>query len=441
MDRSRGIGTSRRPLRSLHAPLVERAAAVGAALEVIVRELARELEAEFAFVAIANQAAEGVKVLAAQGAAAGPDGLPTSLKADGFVGRALAFERAALEPIDRDDPNFGRAGAATPAREMLAAPCTPSGGRAGLLCVAFQGEPTLGRARTLRLAQSYARLAAVGLQEPEVLGRLLVNGRIDGLTGCLTQAAFVEGLVGELARAARSRQPVSCIFIDLDNFKRINDRYGHLHGSRTLAILAGGLRAELRSADSIGRYGGDEFVVLLPDTAEADAILLAQRLHRAVMTAEINLPHDPLDASMGVAQSHPGSHGDALLAAADRALLAAKMAGGGAVIPASTLVSSPVSPIELASADEMGKPPVLSATVSMCDVLEALGQFDSCGGASVELTAWELNADREFIANCYSDALREGLIVSAGADGASGEMLWRLTDHGRTALESSAQTG
>jgi diguanylate cyclase (GGDEF)-like protein len=238
----------------------------------------------------------------------------------------------------------------------------------------------------------------------------------------------------EIARSDRHGRRLSCGFIDLDRFKRVNDRYGHLHGSQVLANIATVLRAGVRREDTIGRYGGDEFVLLLPDTDEAAAYELAERLRSTITTTMINLPHDPIDASIGVAQWQPGSPGHVLLATADQALLAAKATGGGRIVSASLLTHPRAlgSPARRSSTRDAGLNGPMDA-VSVKDVLDVLAHFDQSGGASIELTGWELNAEVTLVAPAWSRAIREGLLESAGIDGESGENMWRLSDKGRCA--------
>lgn len=126
---------------------------------------------------------------------------------------------------------------------------------------------------------------------------------------------------------------MSCGFIDLDGFKGVNDRRGHPHGSRVLARVAKALRQGVRSGDSVGRYGGDEFILLMPDTGLAAALTVAGRMREMIATATLD-DHDPLDASVGVAEWQPGWTADQLLEAANSALLEAKRAGGGLVLQA-----------------------------------------------------------------------------------------------------------
>jgi diguanylate cyclase (GGDEF)-like protein len=307
-------------------------------LGLITRDLARALGAGVALLARTGDNRRDVEILAAWGLAASHDGLPLRLEADGLVGRALGVGRTTVEPLGLPDAqSLGVPDREASRSDVLIAPVRPPSGPAAVLCAVFSADRPQDPETTVWLAESYARLAALCLYDRQALDGLLDGGRTDGLTGCLTQAAVVHELHRELARSDRHERPVSCGFIDLDRFKRVNDRYGHLHGSRVLANVAAILSAGIRSEDTLGRYGGDEFVVLLPDTDEQAAVELSERLRATIARTTINLPHDPIDASIGVAQWRPGSPAPTMLAAADKALLAAKASGGGIVISASSL--------------------------------------------------------------------------------------------------------
>ena len=117
---------------------------------------------------------------------------------------------------------------------------------------------------------------------------------------------------------------MSCCLIELDGLKRINDHHGHPHGSRILAEVAGMLRDGVRTDDTIGRYGRDQLLVLLPDTDQAAAHALGERLRSMISTTTLSDTRGRLDASIGVAQWRPGWTAHELLAAGDGALLEAK---------------------------------------------------------------------------------------------------------------------
>jgi diguanylate cyclase (GGDEF)-like protein len=153
----------------------------------------------------------------------------------------------------------------------------------------------------------------------------------DALTGLWNRAAILEILGRELARTGRDQSPLGVIMADLDHFKRINDTLGHLAGDGVLREAAGRLRRALRQSDWIGRYGGEEFLIVLPGADVPQVLQGAERLRLAVASAPITLPEGSLTAtlSMGVATAADAWHGDVgqLLRVADAALYRAKQAG------------------------------------------------------------------------------------------------------------------
>ena len=146
--------------------------------------------------------------------------------------------------------------------------------------------------------------------------------RVDGLTGALNQRAFREVLDAEVERAHRFGHPLSLVIVDLDDFKAVNDREGHLAGDGVLAATGAVLRRSVRAIDVVGRIGGDEFAVLLIETDLPGALDTAARVRR--WTQE-SAPSTTL--SIDVAELAVGATADALLEDADRALYAAKRAG------------------------------------------------------------------------------------------------------------------
>lgn len=125
----------------------------------------------------------------------------------------------------------------------------------------------------------------------------------DALTGCYDRGHLHERLPGEIKRARRNAQPLSIIMCDLDRFKIINDTYGHQAGDLVLKAFAHNLKAAIRDdVDLVFRYGGEEFVILLSDTAPADAITLAERIRAMVAATPIELPDKQLrfTASFGI---------------------------------------------------------------------------------------------------------------------------------------------
>ncbi len=156
--------------------------------------------------------------------------------------------------------------------------------------------------------------------------RLQRLAALDALTGLFSRLLLNEILDRELARAARHDTPLCVAMIDLDHFKRVNDRFGHLEGDRVLVAIAGLLRRGLRASDVVGRWGGEEFLVILPDTGLAESRVVVERLRHEL--AGVSLPKVGIvTVSTGVAELLPGEGRDMLVGRADKALYQAKVGG------------------------------------------------------------------------------------------------------------------
>jgi diguanylate cyclase (GGDEF)-like protein/putative nucleotidyltransferase with HDIG domain len=160
-----------------------------------------------------------------------------------------------------------------------------------------------------------------------LIARLYDASRSDPLTGLSNRRGFRELLDLELARARRAGKPLSVLIGDLDHFKEVNDRSGHQVGDLALQRVARVLQRAKRGIDGLGRIGGEEFALALPDTSEHDALLLAERL-RCALQGEFESDPVPITVSFGAA-SHPagGVTAASLLHAADEAMYAAKTSG------------------------------------------------------------------------------------------------------------------
>lgn len=152
---------------------------------------------------------------------------------------------------------------------------------------------------------------------------------IDPLTGLPNRAAWSERLDHEVNSWHQRGNSLSLAMLDLDHFKRINDGYGHLAGDKVLKIIANVLRKRLRPSDFIARFGGEEFVLLMPDSALADALDVGEVLRAAIEACPFHFKGEPvtITVSMGVAQFQPGERSDLALKRADEALYRAKAAG------------------------------------------------------------------------------------------------------------------
>jgi two-component system, cell cycle response regulator len=185
-----------------------------------------------------------------------------------------------------------------------------------------------------------ARLASiceVCLENVTNRERLLISGLTDSLTQLHNRRYLDRRLEEELARASRYRQPLSCLFIDADRFKCINDQYGHPAGDQVLIELADRIRSQLRASDVATRYGGEEFALLLPQTTLNEALLLAERIRLEIASQPVSLEDGTrlsISVSIGVSEALPmlgkSNHGELganLLACADQALYLAKANG------------------------------------------------------------------------------------------------------------------
>ena len=172
-----------------------------------------------------------------------------------------------------------------------------------------------------------------------------VRAATDGLTGLPNARSLRESLMRMVAQAARSELPLSAVLCDLDHFKQINDVYGHEKGDQALAAASTALRAALRESDLAGRYGGEEFLILLPDTPLDGAVVLAEKLRDEVAHVAVPGVDRAITASFGVA-SFPADtpDSDMLIRMADRALYAAKSLGRNCVVTAAELLAGPVEP-------------------------------------------------------------------------------------------------
>ena len=172
-----------------------------------------------------------------------------------------------------------------------------------------------------------ASLAILRAQRDEVLHRLALT---DGLTGLANHRALWDALEREAARTTRTPHAVSVVLVEIDQFKQVNDRFGHLHGDLVLKLVADVLRRNCRTMDFVARFGGDEFVLLLPNTEKQAACQIAERVRSHV--EEIRPPGGQLTVSVGLASlPEDGETAKALMEAADRAMYRVKHAGGNRV--------------------------------------------------------------------------------------------------------------
>jgi diguanylate cyclase (GGDEF)-like protein len=182
----------------------------------------------------------------------------------------------------------------------------------------------------VRLARAFADQVAIALDNVRLFTEAQQLATTDPLTGVYNRRHFFQLARHQFEQARRYHRPLAAIMFDIDNFKKINDNYGHAVGDQVLCNVACWCEQQLRETDLIGRYGGEEFVIVLPESGMHEAMIVAERLRRGLIEIEVdnsNL-HLRVRASFGVAALNDQIENlDTLLNAADQALYTAKNAG------------------------------------------------------------------------------------------------------------------
>ena len=168
------------------------------------------------------------------------------------------------------------------------------------------------------------------LQRSLMHQQLAAAARTDPKTGLLNATAWQREADAEVARAQRTNAPLALLLVDVDHFKRVNDSHGHLIGDEVLRALATELRQQVRESDVVGRFGGEEFTVLLPRTDDVGAYGIAERLRANAANLSVAAADARINVTVSIGVAVLGQHGNdlfELLAAADVALYRAKDAG------------------------------------------------------------------------------------------------------------------
>jgi diguanylate cyclase (GGDEF)-like protein len=203
-------------------------------------------------------------------------------------------------------------------------------------------KPNAYTRRQIKLLEKVALQIAAPVENAHLYAQLEQKSRIDVLTGLFNRRHFEERLKEEVSRHSRYGDVLSIFMIDLDNFKAYNDAYGHLAGDILLSQIGKIIKSSVRNVDQAFRYGGDEFVVILPQTAKDDAYVVAERV-REQLAGEMEKKAIAVTCSIGLA-SYPadGVVADELVDVADNALYHAKRTGGNRILLSSKILSEPL---------------------------------------------------------------------------------------------------
>jgi diguanylate cyclase (GGDEF)-like protein len=259
-------------------------------------------------------------------------------------------------------------------RTALAVPMAWNGQLKGALSVGWTSLHRLAPEDEATLT-AIADLATVACHNAETYEEVQHAARTDALTGLLNHGAMQVRLREEIARARREGAALTCAIIDLDDFKRVNDVRGHQAGDELLRRVATTLQQQLRPYDQVARYGGDEFVLLLPGSDESDACQVAERVRDAVaihVTGEPDLAMAGA-CSIGIATWHDPLDAEALLEHADRALMLAKRTGKGRVAVANADVERELALVHAQS----GSPAAVQALAAAIEERDSYTQEHS----------------------------------------------------------------
>jgi diguanylate cyclase (GGDEF)-like protein len=290
-------------------------------LDVVLRCFVEAVEADSGII-VARDPEGKVELLSAAGHAERRAMVPWT--SGSFLGQALETRGASLDPSSAFHDESG-----TP-ESWHAVACRIDGeaGSLGAIYAGFERASAIGRRELTWAAESHARLAGLCMSDHgDSVAEVLRSSGVDQLTGCLRYERVIEMLKGEVQRSTRQGHELSCCFFDIDHFKAINDEHGHVMGNKVLASAGEALIDSARAFDCVGRFGGDEFVIVMPETSIADARRAAMRMRRAVTAAVDSATGLKITASAGVAQWKRNDSMLQLLEAADRALQADKAMG------------------------------------------------------------------------------------------------------------------
>lgn len=268
---------------------------------------------------------------------------PASFRArEGVLGLVAETGRAALVLDSDTDPRFDGRPVGFAVRSLVAVPMMSGGKCIGVLSASSK-EPNAFTERDRDLTQLLANCTVPAIES----ARLMQLAETDDLTRAYNHRVLAPRLTEEVSRAERHGTPLSLLMLDLDHFKKVNDRYGHAVGDEVLRGFADRVRAEVRHHDILIRRGGEEFLLVMPQTGAEEAATVAERIRARVASAPIETQRrGPVDltVSIGVATWSEGEDARALEAHADAALYRAKDEGRNRIATSRLSIPPPPPP-------------------------------------------------------------------------------------------------
>src|SRR4051812_21824538 len=305
--------------------------------EQMLAEIVGNIQKNFQFdhigIGILDYATKEIEIRSEAGTTAHEKGKKIPL-GTGIVGRVARSGEAAL--MNASEPGQLQ-GLLPGSRTVFCIPITYGDTLLGALNVESEKENAISPEDVL-VMNTLADLLATALHNSFVFQKLQTQSITDGLTGIKTRRFFWEALSSEWKRASRSGRPFSVVLVDLDKFKEVNDTFGHLEGDLVLARVGRLLEQKSRQSNVVARYGGDEFIVLMPETGSEQAQVLAERL-RQWLESDPMLSEHHITGSFGVASfpMHRFSIED-IIRVADAGMYVSKRSGGNLVSTAQEFV-------------------------------------------------------------------------------------------------------
>lgn len=250
---------------------------------------------------------------------------------EGIAGTVFLERKAIITNLGINDPRFATKDNSANVQSLLCVPLITKGEAIGVINISNKKHDLLFNQKDLEFMTSLANQAAIAIDN----AKLYELATKDGLTKLYINRHFMTLLENEVRRCSRYKHHMSLIMLDIDDFKLINDKYGHLVGDQILREVASQILTTVRKIDVAARYGGEEFVILLPETTKQGASIIAERLRKNIANLKVNTNDDQTittTVSMGISQfPNDAASPQELIEAADKALYNSKRNGKNVV--------------------------------------------------------------------------------------------------------------